>query len=183
MIRPSDPYEGSVPLHPSPVALAAVVESVVSGLVARHAFHEGLPAAAWLVLTFLFLLPAAVGYRTVAASDERMVGVLPPSAILLMMLSAGVAVGGAGVLGTLLLMPLFMLMALLGGVLTLMVRGTCQATTRMAAWLTRAPRSLRREVRGDPAWRASAPRTMRDRARPVADSRDAWQQIIIRTPL
>lgn len=156
MSAPADAYVGAPPLRPRPLAVLAVVESVACGLVARHALDEGPPSAAMLVVIILFLLPAVVGYRTVAASDRRQLGVLPPPVILLMMLAAGVALGGAGVLGTLLLMPVFMLMAFWGGMLALMVRGVCNTALRVAK---------------------------RNRARRGTGPRQAWSRVIIRTPL
>jgi hypothetical protein len=163
MSAPSDAYEAERPLRPRPVAVAAVVESVAYGLAARRAYDEALPTAVPLTLAFIFLVPAIVGYRMAIGSDEPRVATLTPAAALLMVLAAGVALGGPGVAGAVVLMPLFMLMALLGGVLALMVREACRTALRIARRLARATRSLR---------------ASRD-----VDRREAWRQVIIRTPL
>jgi hypothetical protein len=161
-------------MRPRPVVVLAVVEAVVCGLLARH--QEAIPAA-------LFVVPMVVGYRTVARSDEWRLGLLTPSAALLMMLTAGIAQGWAGVLFVVLLMPIFMATALMGGVLASLVRDIRDAAERMAARLARRAASLRGEAGGESVPRAASPRADGDRIRPVAEPREAWQQIIIRTPL
>ncbi len=73
----------------------------------------------------------AIGYRSVSSSDERQVGVLTPAAALLMMLAAGIAHGWAGVGFVLVLTPLFMVMALLGGALASV---SARPAKRLRAW-------------------------------------------------
>ena len=83
-----DPGERRFPALPSPLAGLAVVESVVYGLTTRHAYDQALPAAVPLTLTFIFLVPMAAGYRSVASSDEPRLGVLTPWTAILMVLAA-----------------------------------------------------------------------------------------------
>ncbi|HST59785.1 MAG TPA: hypothetical protein VLK84_13870 [Longimicrobium sp.] len=159
--------------RPSPLAVLAVAESVACGLLVRHEDGEAALAA-------LFLVPMVAGYRTVAA-DEHQVGLLPPGTALLLMLGAAVAQGWAAMIFVLVLMPLLMLLALLGGVLASLVRRICRAASRIAETVNpaRGVPARRRRGRIHPAARSRADR---DR-HPAADPRDAWQQIIIRTPL
>lgn len=160
-------------MRPGPVAVLAVLEAVVYGLLARQV--EAMPAA-------LFVVPLVVGYRTVASSDERRFGVLTPFAAALMMLGAGIAEGWAGVVFVMLLMPLFMLIALLGGALASLVRGICHVAARVAAKLTRTAAPLRGAADRGSVPRAASPRTERDRVRTAAEPGEVWQQIILRTP-
>lgn len=151
------------PMRPRPVVVLAVAETVLCGLVARHAYEDALPAA-------FFLVPVAVGYRAVAASDERRLGVLTPPAALLMMLGAAIAQGWAGLIFATLWMPFAMVWALMGGGLASLVRAICHGVMHVAARLAgRKPRP-----RAHSPWH---------RPFPAAGPRDAWQQIIIRTPL
>lgn len=175
MNRPWNLDPGDLPVRPSPAAVLAVVESVVCGLVARHAGEEASPAV-------LFLVPVAVGYWTVASSDERHVGLLTPPAALLMMLGAGIAEGWGGVIFVLVLMPVFMLLALLGGALASLVRGICRSAFAHRGTAHPGRGLPARHRRGRTHSPAALSRTGTDR-RPAADPRDAWQQIIIRTPL
>lgn len=159
---PAEAYEGARPLRPRPVVVAAVMESVGYGLMARHAYAEGLPVAMPLTLGFIFLVPAIAGYRTATGSDEPRVATLTPAAMLLMVLAAAVALGGPGIVSALVLMPFFMLMALLGGALGLGLRGACDAAVHAAQRLARAARPLRakrakRAKRANRAERAPAP--------------------------
>ena len=139
--------EGRVPALPSPIAVLAVVESVVYGLVARHAYDQALPAAVPLTLTFIFLVPMAAGYRSVALADRARVGVLTPWTAVLMVLAAGVAGGGVGLLCVMLLMPVLMLMALLGGALACGVRAVQGVAVRVPHRFARAASSPRRGAR------------------------------------
>lgn len=163
-------------MRPRPVAVLAVVEAVVCGLVARHAPEDALPAA-------LFLVPLAVGYQTVASSDERRLGVLTPSAALLMMLGAGIARGWAGVILVLLWTPFAMAWALMGGGLASLVRAICHAAAHGAARLARTAGSRRGGAGGESVPRLARWRVERDRGRTAVGRGEVWQQIIIRTPL
>ncbi|HEX6036489.1 hypothetical protein [Longimicrobium sp.] len=165
------------------LALLPLAESVVFGLVARRAYDAGTTQAVWLTLTFLFLFPMAVGYRTVARSDEPRVGLLPPSAFALMLLAAGIAQGGAAVLVTVLLTPLFVVMAVIGGVLALLVRLAFRVAAHVAAWIRRPPASPRDAVRGALLPRVFSPLPATECVRPAAEPRDSWQQVLIRVPL
>jgi hypothetical protein len=153
---------GGFPMRPRPVAVLAMAETVLCGLAVRHA-HEGALHAA------LFLVPVAVGYRSVAASEERrQLGGLTPAAALLMMLGAAIAQGWAGLILATLWIPFAMVWALMGGALASLVRATCRGAAYVAARLT---------------GREAAPPPTRPRRGSGGDVRDAWQQVIIRTPL
>lgn len=173
---------GKRPMLPSPFAGLAVVESVAYGLVARHAYAEALPVAVPITLTFIFLVPMAAGYRFVASSDERRVGLLTPWTAILMMLAAAVALGGAGLVVVLLLMPVFMLMALIGGALASLVRAVRCAAMRVPALIVRTAASPHRAGGSALVRLSPLPNTRTDRV-PRVEPRDTWQQIIIRTPL
>lgn len=144
-----------LPLRSRLLLLLPVAEAITFGLVARHAYDEGTRAAVWLTLTFLFLVPMAAGYQRVALSDEPRVGALTPSAFMLMLLTAGVAQSGPGVAAVVLLAPMFMLMALIGGVLALLVRALRRVALRVAGLITRGgadPRTTWRRILPHPAF-------------------------------
>lgn len=108
------PSIGSFPM-PSPLAVLAVMESTVYGLVTRHAYDEQLPIAVPLTFVFFLLLPMAEGYRCVASGEAR-VGTLSPASVTLMLLT-GAAFGDVlGLVCMLVLLPFPLLMALLGGI-------------------------------------------------------------------
>lgn len=173
-------------LVPRPVTVLAVLESVFFGLTARHAYDDGRTAAVWMTLTFVSM-PMILGFEAVASGRERL-GLMSPAAFGLMLLTAWVAWGGIGTVAVLILTPMFMMTALLGGAVAHLLRGLI----RGMAWLIRLASSLR-----DGTWREHLPRIVAPRAvtrpvpvpRPVAESvgpapdpRDAWRQILIRTP-
>lgn len=107
---------------PSPVTVIAVLESVIYGLVARHAYDEGLAIAGPMTLGFFLLLPMIEGCRSVA-SGESLVGVLSPSTVMRMLLTGAVFGGILGMIGVLVLLPFTLLMALIGGVPASLVLG------------------------------------------------------------
>lgn len=172
----------TLPTLPSPIAALALAESVVSGLVARHAYAEALPAAVPLTLTFIFLVPMAAGYRGVASSDRARIGVLTPWTALLMGMAAGVAAGATGLLCVVLLMPVLMLMALIGGALACGVHAVRRAAVRLPHLWARAASSPRRGPREalDPPAAVAYPRA--DVDRPGVQGGEVWKEIILRTP-
>lgn len=108
-----------------PVVVLAVLESVLYGLVARLAFDEQLPIAVPMTFTFIFLVPMAVGYLSVAArADEPRTGpsLLIPFAAALMVLTVVLAVGVEGLICVVMIAPVFFVMAVLGGAVATLVR-------------------------------------------------------------
>lgn len=173
-------------LVPSSVTVLAVLESILYGLAARNAYEDGRTAAVWMTLIFVSM-PFVLGFQAVASGRERL-GFMSPAAFGLMLLTAWVAWGGIGPVAVLILTPMFMMMALLGGGVAALLR----AVMHGVAWLIRAAASLR-----DGTWRelvarvptpraltegVPSPRAETEAVRPAADPRDAWSQIIIRTP-
>lgn len=130
-------------MRPRPVAVLAVLESGFFGLVTRHAYAEGLPAAVPLTVTLLLAVPMVVGYRTVALGEAD-AGLLAPSAFLLMLLAAAVAQGWVAVLCLVILSPVLVMLALLGGALAAFVR----VVRRGAALLARTARGHRQPAPG-----------------------------------
>jgi hypothetical protein len=173
-------------LVPSSVAVLAVLESVFFGLAARLAYDDGRTAAVWMTLIFVSM-PMVLGFESVASGRERL-GFMSPAAYGLMLLTAWVAWGGIGPVAVLILTPMFMTMALLGGGVAHLLR----AMIRFVAWLIRAAASLRDGSWREHVARLRAPRAVAEGAptqrvapesvRPPADPGDAWRQIIIRMP-
>lgn len=155
-------------MRPRPVAVLAVLESVFFGLVTRHAYDEGLPAAVPLTFTLLLVVPMVAGYRTVTSGDAD-AGLLAPSAFLLMLLAAAVAQGWVAVLCLVILSPLLVMLALLGGALAALVRAVRRliallshaVTSRGGAWTA----SLRRGPGTGVVRRAAAPGASGERVR------------------
>lgn len=106
-----------------------------------------------------------------------------PSAALLMMLAGGVALGAAGVLCVLILMPLFMLMALLGGVLACLVGAIPRAAGDLRAEIARVTAFQRVDRRGSIAPLPLSPPAEAELVRPATRPPEDWRPIIIRTPL
>lgn len=122
-----------------PVAVLAVLESVLYGLVARLAFDEELPIAVPMTFTFIFVVPMAVGYLSVASrTDEPRTGrsLLLPFASALMVLTAVLAVGVEGMIGVVVMAPVFFVMAVLGGGLATLVRKARRRRMRATALFT-----------------------------------------------
>jgi hypothetical protein len=109
-------------MPPKRIAMLAVLESVLYGLVARHAYDEGLTLAVPLTFVFFLLLPMAEGCRSVASS-EAAVGSLSPFASARMLLTGAVFGGVLGLVCVLALLPFALLMALLGGIPASLVQG------------------------------------------------------------
>jgi hypothetical protein len=108
-----------------PVAVLAILESVLYGLVARLAFEGELPIAVPMTFTFIFLVPMAVGYLGVAsrADDPRTGPSVPiPFASALMALTVLLAAGVKGLICAILMSPVFFVMAVLGSALATQVR-------------------------------------------------------------
>lgn len=108
-----------------PVAVLAILESVLYGLVARLAFDEDLPIVAPMTFTFVFLVPTAVGYlNNTSRADDDLTRrrALIPFACALMALTVVLAAGVKGLICAILMSPVFFVMAVLGGAVATLVR-------------------------------------------------------------
>src|SRR5688500_10006108 len=118
--------------------VATLLGAVVYGLAARLAFSESLPIAVPMTFTFIFLIPMAVGY--LAATGERgewraREAVLFPFTAALMVLITVLAIGVEGLICVVMMLPIFLIMALVGGTLASAVRKVRDRRLRASALL------------------------------------------------
>lgn len=161
---------------------ATVVAAVLYGLLARLAFSESLPIAEPMTFTFIFLVPLAVGYASVAGSprDQRraFTGLLLSLAATFILLVTVLAVGVEGLICVVMMTPVFFMMALAGGALAIIVRNIRNRRMRTTAFVMvlvlpyaagpleqRMPQSQTRRV-------------VENRIRIHADAPTVWRQII-----
>lgn len=161
---------------------ATVVAAVLYGLLARLAFSESLPIAEPMTFTFIFLVPLAVGYASVAGSprDQRraFTGLLLALAATFILLVTVLAVGVEGLICVVMMTPVFFVMALAGGALAIIVRNIRNRRMRATAFVMvlvlpyaagpleqRMPQSQTRRV-------------VENRIRIHADAPTVWRQII-----
>lgn len=120
----------------------AVIPGVVYGLVARVAFESGSPLVGFGAMTFAFvvLVPAAVGYLavTVDGGGTRRTrrALLIPALTVTACLLCSLAVGLEGIICVVLVAPLFLFFATLGGSLAAAVRRHARSRWMLASGLT-----------------------------------------------
>jgi hypothetical protein len=113
---------------PIPAVATAVLAGVVYGLAARLAFEADSPLTAFGSMTFVFvvLVPLAVGYLSVELDGRgprrTRRAVLIPAMTTLACLAFVLAAGLEGIICVILIAPLFLLFATLGGALSIGVR-------------------------------------------------------------
>jgi hypothetical protein len=119
---------------------AAVLGAAAYGLIGRLAFSEQLPIAVPMTFTFIFLLPMAVGYLAAGAGEpgewRAREAVLLPLAAAMMVLITVLAIGVEGLICVVMMTPVFLVMALLGGALAWTVRYVRNRRLRSTALLT-----------------------------------------------
>lgn len=162
--------------------LATLVGAVAYGLVARLAFGESLPIAVPMTFTFIFLVPMAVGYLAVAGApgEERRAlrAVVLPLAASLMLLVTVLAVGVEGMICVVMMTPVFLVMAVAGGALALIVRLIRDRRMRATAFvlvlvLPYAAGPVERQIP-----QLQSRRVVENRIRIRADPETVWRQII-----
>jgi hypothetical protein len=165
----------------------AIAASVLYGLIARLAFDEKLPIAVPMTFTFIFLVPLAVGYLSVSSrgDDDRSAGpaVVIPFATALMVLATVLAIGVEGMICVVMMAPVFVAMALLGGLLAAIVRTVRRRWLRSTALFVVL---LLPYVAGPVEQRipqAQSRRVVMNRVRIHADQAAVWKQIIRVPPI
>ena len=161
----------------------AALASVMYGLLARIAFDQQLPIATPMTFAFIFLVPLAVGYLSVAATGRRHETGVTPAVVsafgaALMVLITVLAVGVEGTICVVMMAPVFIVMALLGAVLALLVRTVRSRRMRATALFT----VLMLPFAAGPVERqipqAQSRRIVENRIRIRADPAAVWRQII-----
>lgn len=166
-----------------PLMIAAtVVGGVVYGLVARLAFSESLPIAEPMTFTFIFLVPLAVGYASVAGSprDQRraFTGLLLSLAATFILLVTVLAVGVEGLICVVMMTPVFFVMALAGGALAILVRNIRNRRMRATAFLTVLMLPYAAGPLEQRMPQLQTRRVVENRIRIHADAPTVWGQII-----
>lgn len=161
---------------------AAVVAATMYGLVGRLAFSDKLPIAVPMTFTFIFLIPFAVGYLTVAGGRpgewQAREAVLLPLTAALMVLITVLAIGVEGLICVVMMTPVFLVMALLGGMTAWAVRSIRNRRLRSTALLTVL---LLPYLAGPLEHRipqVQSRRVVENRIRIHADEAAVWKQII-----
>lgn len=161
---------------------ATVAAGVVYGLLARLAFSESLPIAEPMTFTFIFLVPLAVGYVSVAGSPDgdrkAFTAVLLALAATFMLLVTVMAVGVEGLICVVMMTPVFFVMALAGGALAIIVRSIRNRRMRATAFvlvlvLPYAAGPLEQRIP-----QLQSRRVVENRIRIDADAETVWRQII-----
>jgi hypothetical protein len=162
------------------VALA-VLGAVAYGLIGRLAFSEELPIAVPMTFTFIFLIPLAVGY--LATTGERgewraREAVLFPFTAALMVLITVLAIGVEGLICVVMMTPIFLVMALVGGTLAWAVRRVRDRRLRASALLVVVllPYMVGPVEQRIPQMQSR--RVVENRIRIRADEAAVWRQII-----
>lgn len=166
-----------------PLMIAATVAgAVVYGLLARLAFSEGLPIAEPMTFTFIFLVPLAVGYASVAGSPREQrrafTALLLSLGATFMLLVTVLAVGVEGLICVVMMTPVFFVMALAGGALAIIVRSIRNRRLRSTAFvlvlaLPYAAGPLEQRIP-----QLQSRRVVENRIRIHADAETVWRQII-----
>lgn len=156
--------------------------AVAYGLLARLAFSESLPIAVPMTFAFIFLVPLAIGYLATAAAPPgegraRTALALPLGAVF-MVLVVVLAVGVEGMICVVMMTPVFLLMALLGSVLAVIVRRVRNRRMRVTALvlvltLPYAAGPLEQQIP-----QLQSRRIVENRIRIRADAQTVWGQII-----
>lgn len=161
---------------------ATLAAAVVYGLLARLAFSESLPIAEPMTFTFIFLVPLAVGYVSVAGSPEgdrkAFTAVLLALGATFMLLVTVLAVGVEGLICVVMMTPVFFVMALAGGALAVIVRSIRNRRLRATAFvmvlvLPYAAGPLEQRLP-----QSQSRRVVENRIRIHADEETVWRQII-----
>jgi hypothetical protein len=169
------------PSKPQMIAVT-VVGGVLYGLLARLAFSESLPIAEPMTFTFIFLVPLAVGYASVAGSprDQRraFTALLLSLAATFILLVTVLAVGVEGLICVVMMTPVFFVMALAGGALAIIVRSIRNRRLRATAFvmvlvLPYAAGPLEQRMP-----QSQSRRVVENRIRIHADAPTVWGQII-----
>lgn len=161
---------------------SALVGAVAYGLIARLAFSKSLPIAEPMTFAFIFLVPLAAGYISVAGAPPRdrgaFLGLLIPLVAAFMVLVTVLAVGVEGLICVVMMAPIFLLMALVGGALALIVRYVGDRRLRATAFvlvlvLPYAAGPLEQRIP-----QLQSRRVVENRIRIRADAATVWKQII-----
>ncbi|HEX2078492.1 MAG TPA: hypothetical protein VHG08_12310 [Longimicrobium sp.] len=162
--------------------VATLLGAVVYGLVARLAFSESLPIAVPMTFAFIFLVPLAVGYLSVAGGPpgERRAreAVLLPLGAAFMVLAVVMAIGVEGMICVVMMTPIFLLMALLGSGLALLVRTVRNRRLRSTALLVVLMLPYAAGPLEQRMPQAQSRRVVENRIRIKADAAEVWRQII-----
>ncbi len=161
---------------------ATLVGAAAYGLLARLAFSESLPIAVPMTFTFIFLVPLAIGYLATAGAPPgqgraRTAVVLPLGAVF-MVLAVVLAVGVEGMICVVMMTPVFLLMALLGSTLAVIVRKVRSRRLRATAFvlvlaLPYVAGPLEQQIP-----QLQSRRVVENRIRIRADEAAVWNQII-----
>jgi hypothetical protein len=161
---------------------ATVVAAVLYGLLARLAFSESLPIAEPMTFTFIFLVPLAVGYASVAGAprDQRraFTALLLSLAATFILLVTVLAVGVEGLICVVMMTPVFFLMALAGGALAIIVRKMRSRRVRATAFLTVLILPYAAGPLEQRMPQLQTRRVVENRIRIHADAATVWGQII-----
>lgn len=159
----------------------AVLGAVAYGLIGRMAFSDQLPIAVPMTFTFIFLIPMAVGY--LAATGEKgewraREAVLFPFTAALMVLVTVLAIGVEGLICVVMMTPIFLIMALVGGTLAWAVRKVRDRRLRASALLAvlLLPYAAGPVEQRIPQMQSR--RVVENRIRIHADEVAVWRQII-----
>ncbi|HEV3049342.1 MAG TPA: hypothetical protein VGX50_03495 [Longimicrobium sp.] len=163
------------------IVALAVLGAVAYGLIGRLAFSEKLPIAVPMTFTFIFLIPMAVGY--LAATGDRgewraREAVLLPFGAALMVLITVLAIGVEGLICVVMMLPVFLVMALVGGTLAWAVRKVRDRRLRASALLAvlMLPYAAGPVEQRIPQMQSR--RVVENRIRIRADPAAVWRQII-----
>lgn len=162
--------------------VATLLGAVAYGLIGRLAFSEQLPIAVPMTFTFIFLIPMAVGYLAVAGGEPgewraREALLLPLTAALMVLITV-LAIGVEGLICVVMMTPVFLVMALLGGMLAWIVRKVRDRRLRSSALLAVL---LLPYLAGPLEHRMpqlQSRRVVENRIRIRADADAVWRQII-----
>jgi len=169
---------------PIPGVAAAVLSGVAYGVVARLAFESESPLVGFGAMTFAFvvLVPAAVGYLSVTVNrgpDRARRVVLIPALSVIASLWFTLVVGLEGIICVILIFPLFLLFATLGGALAVRVRRHARSRRMHASGLA-VVLSLP-YLAGPLESRVPLPdarRTVESRVRIRADAATVWRHVV-----
>jgi hypothetical protein len=161
---------------------ATVVGGVLYGLLARLAFSESLPIAEPMTFTFIFLVPLAVGYASVAGSpqDQRraFTALLLSLAATFILLVTVLAVGVEGLICVVMMTPVFFVMALAGGALAIIVRKVRNRRMRATAFVMVLVLPYAAGPMEQRMPQLQTRRVVENRIRIHADAPTVWRQII-----
>jgi hypothetical protein len=160
---------------------AALLGAVAYGLIGRLAFSEELPIAAPMTFTFIFILPMAVGFLAAWSPQEEWrsrEAVLLPLGAALMVLITVLAIGVEGLICVVMMTPVFLLMALLGGMLAWTIRKVRNRRLRSTALLTMLLLPYVAGPLEQQIPQVQSRRIVENRIRIRADEQTVWKQII-----